>query len=387
MEAKHALAITDAARLFVEHPDAFDLNDERVSHILFSIRPNLNKNGEERRWTFTVDLASDQVKQIVSYAAANATAQEQINFYHTISKEPMFNTYAGQLFKRFVLTWLSSNHLAVASLSCTPTQAPTRFTHKLKNKFCSPSLQIPTCRAEQTICGSLKVLKNATVDRLPFCFLPGSKSLAAIDAIVITDKSIITIQATNLCKPSTVERGFTDIKENLPNIPKWGKTKKLAQMEWHHVFITDNKGKARSLQGQMLSGPLAHICIYFAVFSVGGFDISSTRMQQLDEEMVSLSSRDAGVQTQTGPQVWFRVQFSEILNFCAGPVWGSPWARPVVDLVQTRPDLKLNYWLAGTIFKFVHKQSILSLTEGTLYSFLVSTRAMKTLKSTTKTGC
>ena len=86
-----------------------------------------------------------------------------------------------------------------------------------------------------------------------------------------------------------MERDFTDIKENLPNIPKWGKTKKLAQMEWHHVFITDNKGKARSLQGQMLSGPLAHICIYFAVFSVGGFDISSTRMQQLDEEMVSLA--------------------------------------------------------------------------------------------------
>ncbi len=52
------------------------------------------------------EMATDHIKTIISYAAADAKAQERIKFYHTISTQPGFRASAGEMFERFVLSWL-----------------------------------------------------------------------------------------------------------------------------------------------------------------------------------------------------------------------------------------------------------------------------------------
>ena len=103
-----------------------------------------------------------------------------------ISKEPTFSTSQGKMFKRFVLTWLSSYNMA--PLSCTPKHADGQ----------QPELEIPSCGCDDAhkICGSLNDLSKTIVNTFPFCFLPSSGSFPTADTIVITKQSIITIQVT-----------------------------------------------------------------------------------------------------------------------------------------------------------------------------------------------
>jgi hypothetical protein len=49
-----------------------------------------------------VDVATDRIQRIISYAAAETQAQERIKFYHMISMHPMSKKFVGQMFKRFV---------------------------------------------------------------------------------------------------------------------------------------------------------------------------------------------------------------------------------------------------------------------------------------------
>ena len=272
-EATHEAAVQLAASCFVKDTDAIgDYYDERIQHILLSMSPH-----KENRQIPTVDIATDRILRIISYAVADAKAQEQIKFYHDISKQQMFRASAGKIFKRFVLTWLSSD---LAPLACIPVD--------------SSRLQIPTCGEEKTICGRLAALKSMQVDKFPFCFLPtkGSDTLSAIDAIVFTQQSIITIQiiTSDPNQYSANEGDFAEIENHLPTITTTRRTWKMTRKPHSrcHVLITDDEAKARTLtrRGQTLSGNPKLPRVYSAVFAFGQFEITSEQMRRLDEARV-----------------------------------------------------------------------------------------------------
>jgi hypothetical protein len=135
---------------------------------------------------------------------------------------------------------------------------------------CSPAepepdssvLEIPACEKERAyFFGSktaLMSLKKASLGKLPVCLLPTSKAFVAVDAIILTKDSIITIQVTISDKHSA-KSGFDDVEE--AGIRK-GRS-------WCHVFITDNDRRAESLRGQTLGDLPKDISLHSAVFDIG----------------------------------------------------------------------------------------------------------------------
>ncbi|KAH9010689.1 hypothetical protein EDB84DRAFT_1570276 [Lactarius hengduanensis] len=76
-EAEHEHSVDVAACRFVQDPPKivnFDFDESKVSHRLFSIRPK----GQDRtgRRMQIAEIATDHIKEIISYAAANANADK-----------------------------------------------------------------------------------------------------------------------------------------------------------------------------------------------------------------------------------------------------------------------------------------------------------------------
>ena len=289
LEHAHESAVKSSAIYFISNPRALSLlnyDATNVPHKLFSIHPKAKSGGG--RHVLTAEIATDQLRAIISYAAADAKAEERVKFYYMISKEPTFSTSQGKMFECFVLTWLSSYN--VAPLSCTPKHADGQ----------QPKLEIPSCGCDDAhkICGSLNDLSKTIVNTFPFCFLPSSGSFPTADAIVITKQSIITIQVTIARTHDAKKKGFEDIKASLPTIPgtlekgtKKSKSKSKRRT-WCHVFITDDSDKVGRLQNQKLPKVLPGTYIYSAVFDVGQFKSDSVHMKQLDDARVRWSSID-----------------------------------------------------------------------------------------------
>ena len=106
-----------------------------VYHILFAMEPK--GLTEELRQISIGYIATDRIKDIILYAAAEAGAQQRINFYHTISKQPGFRTAAGKMFEGLVLSWLYAHlegYLPCVAATGTP-----------------PSLPIPACGQDHTV--------------------------------------------------------------------------------------------------------------------------------------------------------------------------------------------------------------------------------------------
>ncbi len=267
LEVAYEEAIKNAARRFVRNYYTIEESFDVIS-ILFSIQPKAKTVGERR--IQIVDMATDQIRTIISYAAADAHTQERIKFYHTISKQPGFKASAGTMFKRFFLSWLTSNpHLNVEPLHCSPAIA------------CQSDLQIPVCGEEQTnIFSSLTALRNINVDKLPLCLLPASQNFTAIDAIIFTNQLIITVQVTISKKHNVKKGGLTNIERSIsPEIRK--------DRKWCHAFITDNEGKTVSLCHQTLNNLPQNTCIYSGVFDVSQSGITHEHMKALDKSKVS----------------------------------------------------------------------------------------------------
>ena len=295
-DSEHAYesSVKSSAILFIRNPRAFSplsYDPITVPHRLFSLHPEKKseEGSKKGRQVLIADVATDRIKAIISYAAADAEAEERVKFYYMISKEPTFSTGQGKMFERFVLTWLSSFNMA--PLSCTPRHANGR----------QPELKIPSCGCDDAhkICGSLNDLHNTSVNALPFCFLPSSASFATADAIVITKQFIITIQVTIARSHDAKGKGFVDIKASLPTIPstpeKRGTKKskpKPKSRTWCHVFITDDSDKAGRLRNQNLPELPIETYVYSAVFDVGQFKLDSDRMRRLDDARVRWFSID-----------------------------------------------------------------------------------------------
>lgn len=285
LEYAHESAVKSSAIDFISNPRALSLlnyDATNVPYKLFSIHPKAKSGGG--RHVLTAEIATDQLRAIISYAAADAKSEESVKFYYYISKEPMFNISQDKIFKCFVLTWLTSSDMA--SLPCT----------HANNK--SPELKIPSCWCKDTqkICGNLNDLQKMRLNTLPFCFLPSSEPFASVDAIVFTRQFIITIQVTIAQSYDVKEQLFSEIKKSLPAIPttlaKRGTKRAKPLPTWCHVFITDDNDKARRLQNQKLPELPKGVHIYSTVFDVGQFKSSSDHMRRLDDTRVRGSSVD-----------------------------------------------------------------------------------------------
>jgi hypothetical protein len=257
-----------AARDFVKDPSIIkvEFDPTRALHVLFSIKPL-----EAGRWVSVKEIATNRTDEIILNAAADARAQERTNFYRTISTQPIFKNFAGQMFEKFVLSWLAS-HSDVEPIHCTPAKSR------------QPPLQIPACGKERTsFFPSLTALKNVALDELPLCLLPTFKTFTAADAIIVTDKKfIITLQVVTSYTRGVERDSFVDIKNSLPR----GVEKNCRLC---HVFVTDDIGKAKSLRHQTLSDLPRGIHVYAGIFDVGRSEITPEHMKAFDRLKVSRS--------------------------------------------------------------------------------------------------
>jgi hypothetical protein len=270
-EFAHEEAVKEAARCFVSesHTNHTMAGLDMISeyHILLSVRP-VGDGRAERRIPIA-DIGTDRIKAIISYASAAATTYQRGAFYSYINQHSWFRASTGYLFKKLVLTWLSSDPEA-ATLLCASTGWP--------------DLLVPACGENRmTYFSDLDALKKTTVDEFPFCLLPRYPSLLAADAIIYTDRFVITVQVTVSRRHSAKEGDFTTIADSLPICIRDGR-------DWCHVFITDEEWKARSLRGQNLIGLPGDIRVYSGVYNVGQRGIFSGCSWALDEDNVCGSS-------------------------------------------------------------------------------------------------
>ena len=273
--------VSRAAATFVMDPQAFinvfQVNSREVFHVLFSIQPR--DQTPSGRMVPIAEISTNRIKEMISYAAASVAAQKRFSFYQTISSQPLFKSCAGQMFERFVISWLASPHRGSSSLHCTPhTPRTPRTLRTPRAPATPPVLKISAYGEEHTFFfSSLTALKEKAGMGKPLCLLPTSQALIAVDAIILTETSIITVQVTISHSHSA---SLEEIKKSLPR-------SLIKNCKWCHVFITDDHVKAESLRGQTLSNLPNNIFIYSAVFDVGQLDITHVHLEAFDKKKVS----------------------------------------------------------------------------------------------------
>ncbi|KAH9010580.1 hypothetical protein EDB85DRAFT_1211358 [Lactarius pseudohatsudake] len=261
-ERCHAINVDYAADVFVERPPTVTtFNAIQVSHILFSVRPEVDEDRGGRRVPLA-EMASEHIREIISCAAAGAEAQKRVEFFRTISTQPSFKASAGDMFESFVLSWLYAGS-NLEPLRCFATG--------------EPILEIPTCGKEKTtFSGSDDAVENVNWDELPLCLMPTVKNYPTADAIVITDESIITIQVTVSYRHKAKETGFTKIEKLISS--------HVTRDKWFHVFVTDGDRAAASLQDQYLPEVPEDIVIYSTVFDIGRSAVTRENMKAFNEK-------------------------------------------------------------------------------------------------------
>ncbi|KAH9000046.1 hypothetical protein EDB92DRAFT_2079954 [Lactarius akahatsu] len=274
-EAEHEHSVTSAARRFVENPSKIvNFDEANVSHRLFSIRPK----GQDRtgRRIQIVEIATDHIKEIISYAAADANAQDQIKFFQMISTYPSFRGPAGKMFEGFVLSWLYARPNA-EPLRCFATN--------------QADLEIPACGREKTTFFDRKSglrLKDVNGHKPPFCFLPNAQNFPTADAIVITHDFIITIQVTVSNEHGANVDGFEEIKKLIPaslqKNPSQKKNKRMKDKPWRHVFITHSDNRAEFLRNQNLPGLPDGVLVYSGVFDILRSGVTRKHVEAFNEK-------------------------------------------------------------------------------------------------------
>ncbi|KAH9008752.1 hypothetical protein EDB85DRAFT_2252798 [Lactarius pseudohatsudake] len=199
--------------------------------VLFSVLPqDFSRAG---RWIAVAEVASEHVNDLILNATIEAETTEQISFFSSLRTHPWFKSATTRILKTFVLTWLSA-HPASTPISCTAAAAS------------APALKIPD------------VKRHA----FPFCFLPVSPTLPAVDAIIFDKKLLITIQVTVSPKQSVNLSALEKIWDGLPLAIK-------RKHKWCNVFVTNDGGTAAELRRQPKENPPGiDICYYSAMFDV-----------------------------------------------------------------------------------------------------------------------
>ncbi|KAH9031310.1 hypothetical protein EDB85DRAFT_1959196 [Lactarius pseudohatsudake] len=263
-DGPHECKVKKAADEFVKNP-SFD--ESKDSHLLFSIRPT-NQNRIGRRIQIP-EIATDHIKEIISYAAADAVPRDQLRFFHRLSTKPSFRAPADKMFEGFVLSWL---------YACPNTEPLRCFATD------QVDLEIPACGKEQTIFfDSTNSLRSVNGDKLPLCLLPKAQNLPTACAIVITDEFVITIQVI-LSHWHEAKGGDLDVmKEVIPL--------HLRRDKWRHIFITNDYNRALSLRDQTLPELPTNTLVYSAEFDIEWSGVTRKHVEALNKKKLQFISQ------------------------------------------------------------------------------------------------
>jgi hypothetical protein len=259
--------VADAARQFTKETDQFaGLDSLIVSHRLITVRPDLRNNS---RQNVTVGFATKHLLGIVSRAYAAQDRTTRLGFYKMIRGHSWFGTSAGHFFENHVLLWI--RHAPTEdSLPCTPAVDS------------SPSLYIPACGDRMQFFSNIDELK-VDENECRTCWVPASEKFPTWDAIILTDKFIITVQMT-LASRHDAEIEFEKAYKSLPS-------EFIETRHWCHVFLTDKEDKADSLRRQKLTEVPREmkIQIYSALINIEESNslLTAERVEKLENDRVS----------------------------------------------------------------------------------------------------
>jgi hypothetical protein len=218
---------------------------EATSHILVTLRPKIPD-----RFTGVMAIETDFLRDFVHQAWKQQEAKKQVSFYNLISGHPWLSGSKGYIFEKFVKDFLI-DHPTSKGLQCTA-RDPT---------MSQPLDVIPVCKSKQIFDGKTKLGDVTKLGlEFPSLWLPASKIHAFADALIFTEKHIISIQATVSAR-HTADPAKLKVLENA--IPKQFQE----QRSWCHVFVTDREFTAESLRKQKLKLP-EHVNVYSSVLNV-----------------------------------------------------------------------------------------------------------------------
>ena len=281
LEYPHELRVVSAADTFIKlFPSAKTYLYPSLpvdSKLLFSILPeDLSWKGRQFE---TVQVASNHIDDLILNAFIKAETAEQIAFFSSLRTHPWFKAPASHILKALILAWLSA-HPVTTSIHCKATLAE------------APTLEIPACHKNRAF--SLTALTslgdiNKHLSSSPFCFLPTSHTFPgptqAIDAIVVNNNNLITVQVCTSSEVYADLETFRTIWQNLPHTIR-------QTHKWCHVFVTSMHRTAKQLRNQSMMNQVMNplgvdIFYYSAVFEVDLFKEQLDLIHQRLDEVVS----------------------------------------------------------------------------------------------------
>ena len=180
-------------------------------------------------------------------------------------------------------------HLVLAWLSAHPVTTPIPCAATLAE---APTLAIPACPKDWafslTALTSLGNINKHLLSSL-FCFLPTSHTFPgptqAIDAIVINNNNLITVQVCTSSEVYADLETFQTIWQNLPHTIR-------QTHKWCHIFVTSMHRTAKQLQNQSMMNQVMNplgvdIFYYSTVFDVDLFKEQLDLICQRLDEVVS----------------------------------------------------------------------------------------------------
>ncbi len=289
----HTRQVSAAASAFTRDYKNFEeLDQVSALHGLFVVRPILTS-----RWEYRLDVGSKHLNGFLSRAYAAHDQVDRLDFYLKISRNQWFGATAGRIFETYILLWFRHGS-AQDVIRCTlgsglvdlPEDAHSQTSKKRKTEkgklvtstpVHSTPLEIPVCRTNMHFFDKPEELKEVDANNLPKCMVPVAQNFATLDAFVITDNAIITVQMTTAREHNIKPAGFKKIYGNLPLSVRAGRRK-------YHVFLTDEEDKASDLLKKKHSE--LGIDLYSAFIGVNELDSSiftTERVGQLIDDMVS----------------------------------------------------------------------------------------------------
>ncbi|KAI9463713.1 hypothetical protein BJY52DRAFT_1184710 [Lactarius psammicola] len=249
-------SVVEAAdELTMKHNDFADFTTSATNK-LFIIGP---KSPSQRQESI-VEFGTNRLRGYVARAYAKRDHAKRLSFYKAIRGHSLFGSPAGQMFEIYVLLWFWYSR-AEEILPCTGAVAT------------SPHLEIPACPENLEFFPNPEGLKEVKEPERPICWVPTSRTFPSLDAFVLTNDTVITLQMTISRRLDANER------------PRRC-----------HVFITDTDDYAKSLREQNLKEIPKGTFVYSAVIDINELDsiVTETRVDKLEEARAS-PSNDPGM--------------------------------------------------------------------------------------------
>ena len=225
-----------------------------ATYWIFVVRPS-----PDSREIASIEFGTNRLREIFARAYTQQDRDVRYSFYRTIRGHPWFASPAGQVFEIHVLLWFwHSQHC----LSCT---------YALES---SPFLQILPCYGNLKFFYKAEELRDISEPKTQLCLVPTSRKFPTLDAIVLTDNAVITVQITIAFEYNANEQEFDLIYRNLP--PDLLKKRP----DRYHVFITDKEINAKSLREQNRTQIPNGTHVYSAVIGVKLLDLRAPATEE-----------------------------------------------------------------------------------------------------------